>query len=147
MQGNQPKEISVMIAHHTATAIITATEINTVTTITAIAAPAAATTIRSEAECQARASEFLTELIGSPPEDLLWDDRHHLQGHGHLYGHEVVVIAPRDDDHRTVVLTVEDWDAVRLADSQQRRHLLSTCAIADRNRLAEVLRSELSLAA
>ena len=139
-----------MIAHHTATGTTTAIEITTTTNTTTTSittAPAVATTIRSEAECRARASEFLTELIGSPPDDLLWDDRHHLQGHGHLSGHELVVIAPRDDDHRTVVLTIEDWDAVRLADTQQRRHLLSTCAIADRNRLADVLRGELSLAA
>lgn len=96
-------------------------------------------TIRSETECRARANEFLTELIGSPPEDLVWDDTHHLQGHSHLHGHELVVIAPRDDEHQTVVLTIEDWDAVRIAGAQHVRTLLDACAIADHNRLVAVL--------
>ena len=95
--------------------------------------------VRPDTECWARASEFLTELIGSPPDDLLWDDTYHLQGHGHLHGREVVVIAPRDDDHQTVVLTAEDWDAVRRASTDQRRDLLNACAIADHNRLVAVL--------
>ncbi len=95
--------------------------------------------VRPDAECWARASEFLTELIGSPPDDLVWDDTHHLQGHGRLSGRDLIVIAPRDDDHQTVVLTAEDWDAVRRASTDQRRHLLEACAIADHNRLVAVL--------
>ena len=95
--------------------------------------------VRSDAECWARASEFLTELIGSPPDDLLWDDTHHLQGHGHVGGRELIVIAPRDDDHQTIVLTTEDWDIVRWASTDQRRDLLNACAIADHNRLVSVL--------
>jgi hypothetical protein len=71
--------------------------------------------VRSDAESQAIAREFLTELIGAAPDDLEWDDTHHLQGHGHLDGHELVVVAPRDDQHRTIVLIAEDWDAVRRA--------------------------------
>lgn len=94
--------------------------------------------VRPDSECRARASQFLTELIGSPPDDLLWDDTHHLQGHGHLRGRELVVIAPRDDDHKTIVLTAEDWDAVRRASSDQRRELLVSCAIADHKRLVAV---------
>ena len=97
-------------------------------------------TVRPDSACWARASEFLTELIGSPPDDLLWDDTHHLQGHGHLQGRELIVIAPRDDDHQTLVLTAEDWDAVRRASIDQRRDLLSSCAIADHKRLVAVLR-------
>jgi hypothetical protein len=97
-------------------------------------------TVRPDTACRARASEFLTELIGSPPDDLLWDDTHHLQGHGHLQGRELIVIAPRDDDHQTIVLTAEDWDAVRRASTDQRRRLLSSCAIADHKRLIAVLR-------
>ena len=58
--------------------------------------------------------KFLTELIGSPPDDLLWDDTHHLRGHGHVYGRELIVIAPRDDDHQTIVLTPEDWEMIEL---------------------------------
>jgi hypothetical protein len=95
--------------------------------------------VRPDSECWARASEFLTELIGSPPDDLLWDDTHHLQGHGHLHGRELIVIAPRDDDHQTVVLTAEDWDAVRRASTDRRRDLLNACAITDHNRLVTVL--------
>lgn len=94
---------------------------------------------RPDAVCRARATEFLFELIGSSLDDLLWDDTHHLQGHGHLHGRELVVIAPRDDDHRTVVLTAEDWDAVRRASTDQRRDLLDTCAIADHDRLVAVI--------
>ena len=96
-------------------------------------------TVRPDIECRAKASEFLTELIGSPPDDLLWDDTYHLQGRGHLHGRELVVIAPRDDDHQTVLLTAEDWDAVRRASTDQRRSLLNACAIADHNRLVAVL--------
>ena len=96
-------------------------------------------TVRPDIECRAKASEFLSELIGSPPDDLRWDDTYRLQGHGHVRGCELIVIAPRDDDHLTVVLTAEDWDAVRQADTDQRRHLLDACAIADHNRLVAVL--------
>ena len=95
--------------------------------------------VRPDIECRARASEFLTELIGSPPDDLRWDATYRLQGHGHLDGRELIVIAPRDDDHHTVVLTAEDWDAVRQAGADQRRDLLAACAIADHNRLVAVL--------
>ena len=95
--------------------------------------------VRTDIECWARASDFLTELIGSPPDDLLWDDTHHLQGHGHVHGRELIVIAPRDDHHRPVVLTTEDWDAVRRVSTDQRRDLLNACAIADHNRLVAVL--------
>jgi hypothetical protein len=95
--------------------------------------------IRPDVECHARASEFVSELIGSPLDDLLWDDTYHLRGHGRLHGHELIVIAPRDDDHHTVVLTAEDWDVVRQASTDQRRDLLESCAIADRDRLVAVL--------
>jgi hypothetical protein len=94
---------------------------------------------RPDIECRAKASEFLTELIGSPHKDLLWDDVHRLQGHSQLHGRDLVVIAPRDEDHRTVVLTAEDWDAVRRADTDERRDLLDACAIADRTRLVAVM--------
>jgi hypothetical protein len=94
---------------------------------------------RPDIECRAKASEFLTELIGSRAADLLWDDTHHLQGHSQLHGRELVVIASRDEDHQTVVLTAEDWDAVRLADTDQRRDLLDACAIADHKRLVAVM--------
>ena len=53
------------------------------------------------------------------------DGTFHLQGHGHLHGRELIVIAARDDDHQTVVLTAEDWDAVHRASTDQRRDLLT----------------------
>ena len=96
--------------------------------------------VRSDSDSQALARVFLTELIGSAPDDLEWDDTHHLQGHGHLDGHELVVIAPRDDLHRTIVLIAEDWDAISRATADQRRGLLEACAIPDHNRLVAVLR-------
>lgn len=95
--------------------------------------------VRPDADCWATASKYLTELIGSPPDDLRWDDTHHLQGHGHLQGRELIVIAARDDQHQTVVLTAEDWDAVRRASAEQRHDLLNVCAIADHNQLVAVL--------
>jgi hypothetical protein len=95
--------------------------------------------IQPDFECRAKATEFLTELIGSPPDDLRWDETHHLQGHSHIDGRELVVIAPRDDAHQTVVLTAEDWDAVRRAITDQRRVLLDACAIADHERLVAIL--------
>ena len=67
-----------------------------------------------DTECHARAHEFLVGLIGSAPDDLTWDDTHRLQGHAHLGGRELVVIAPRDNAHSPVVLTTQDWDQVRL---------------------------------
>ena len=94
---------------------------------------------RRDIDCQARASEFLTDLIGSAPENLLWDDTYHLQGRSQLHGRELVVIAPRDEHHQTVVLTAEDWDAIRRATTDQRRDLLDTCAIADHERLVAVM--------
>ena len=97
--------------------------------------------IRSDVECRAIASTFLTELIGWTPDDLVWDETHHLQGHSRLRGRELVVIAPRDDRHRPVLLTAEDWDAVRRANPEHRRQLLDERAIADRHQLVAALRS------
>jgi hypothetical protein len=91
--------------------------------------------VRPDTECRATASEFLTELIGSPPDALLWDDTHHLQGHTHFQGNELIVIAPRDDNHTTIVVTAQDWDTLRRATANDRRELLAACAIADHNRL------------
>ena len=132
--GDQPEGKQTMIAHknHTNSTNSSAADHAEIS--------GSGRVVRSDSECRARASEFLTELIGSPPDDLQWDDTHHLQGHGHLDGHELVVIAPRDDLHQTVVLTAEDWDAVSRASIDQRRDLLATCAIADHNRLVAVLR-------
>jgi len=102
---------------------------------------------RSDTECRARAREFLIHLIGAVPDDLTWDGTHRLQGHAHLGGRQLVVIAPRDDLHRTVVLTTRDWEQVRRADGLERRSLLGACAIADRGRLAAVLATDELMAA
>jgi hypothetical protein len=95
--------------------------------------------VRPDSACRARATAFLVELIGSPLDDLLWDNTHCLRGHGHLRGREIVVIAPRDDDHGTIVLTAEDWDVIRLASGDQRCELLERFAIVDHHRLIAVL--------
>ena len=102
-------------------------------------------TMRPDTDCWARATEFLSKLFGSPPADLRWDDTHHLQGHGHVRGRELIVIAPRDDDHQTVVLTAEDWEAVRRASTDQRRSLLEASAIVNRKKLVAVLRDRRQL--
>ena len=78
-------------------------------------------------------------LLGSEPDDLLWDTTHHLQGHAHVHGHELVVIATRDREHHVLVLTPQDWDEIRRAPADQRGDLLRRCAIGDRDRLERVL--------
>jgi hypothetical protein len=104
-----------------------------------IEAAAAGRVQRPDTECRARAREFLVDLLGAPPDDLCWDRTHCLQGHAHLGGRELIVIAPRDEAHSTVVLTTHDWEQVRRAGGDQRRSILGACAIADRSRLAAVL--------
>lgn len=78
-------------------------------------------------------------LLGTEPDDLCWDATHHLQGHAHVDGHELVVIASRDEQHHVVVLTPQDWDEIRRAPAAERSALLRRCAIADHDRLVEVL--------
>ncbi len=61
-----------------------------------------------------RALDFLAELLGTEcTEHVCWDLDHHLQGHLDVAGEHVVVIAPRDDEHAPLVLSEEDWDALR----------------------------------
>ena len=112
---------------------------NHTTTMNATAGEVGERHVHTDSESWARASEFLIELVGSTLEDLRWDDTHHLQGHARLNGRELVVIAPRDDRHETVVLVSEDWDAVCRADGDRRGDLLRSCAIADRGRLVAML--------
>jgi hypothetical protein len=97
---------------------------------------------RTDTECRARARQFLIDLIGAPPDNLCWDHTHCLQGHARLGARELVVIAPRDEAHCTVVLTTHDWEQVRRSGGDQRRSLLGACAIADRSRLTEVLAAD-----
>ncbi len=93
----------------------------------------------SDAEGWSIATDYLRSLIGVVPSDLAWDDAHHLQGHAHVGETELVVIAPRDDAHDTVVLTATDWEDVRRSAADSRRSLLRERQIATRLRLAEVL--------
>ncbi len=94
---------------------------------------------RPDTECRALASDFLTELIGSPPDALRWDTCHRLKGHMCIHDCELVVIAPRDAAHRPVVLTTLDWGEIRKASTEDRSALLGRYAIADRHRLAAML--------
>ena len=112
---------------------------------TATAADAVGRVPRSDTECHARARDFLVGVLGARPDALTWDHTHRLQGHAHLGGRELVVIAPRDDAHSTVVLTTQDWDQVRLAGGEQRRSLLGAYAIGDRRQLAAVLANHLPM--
>lgn len=113
--------------------------------IPAAAADAVGRVPRPDTECHARASEFLVGVLGARPDTLTWDHTHRLQGHAQLGERELVVIAPRDDAHSTVVLTTQDWDQVRLSDGSQRRSLLGAYAIADRRQLAAVLATHLPM--
>jgi hypothetical protein len=100
---------------------------------------AASAARRNDLECQCSAGAFLTELIGAAPDDLRWDDTHHLQGHAHCGGREIVVIAARDTIHHAVVLTAEDWDAVRIATPDERAAILRDRAIDSHRRLIQTL--------
>jgi hypothetical protein len=82
---------------------------------------------------------FLTDLIGTAPADLCWDPIHQLQGHAHLGTCELVVIAPRDTAHETVVLTAEDWDEVRRTAVAERTLLLEQLAIHDHDELVAAM--------
>lgn len=93
-------------------------------------------------EGQRRARLFLKQLLGDAPKDLCWDDTHHLQGHVHIGDSELVVIAPRDERHQPIVLTAEDWDAIRHAPGEQAGDLVRQRAIHDHDELtAAVSRS------
>ena len=107
--------------------------------ITAATTDAVGRVPRPDTECHARARDFLVGVLGARPDALTWDHTHPLQGHAQLGESELVVIAPRDNAHSTVVLTTQDWDQVRLSGGEQRRSLLGAYAIADRRQLVAVL--------
>lgn len=93
----------------------------------------------TEDEGQARAGVFLRRLIGAAPTDLCWDETHHLQGHAHVGDRELVVIAPRDKVHETVVLTAEDWDEVRHASGELAGEMVRRRAIHDHDSLLAIV--------
>ncbi|MCU1360533.1 MAG: hypothetical protein JWN99_1822 [Ilumatobacteraceae bacterium] len=96
-------------------------------------------TMRPDSDCQNSAGEYLRDLIGAPPDDLLWDDVHHLQGHARCSGREIIVIAARDSAHEPLVVTVEDWDTIRHSFGRDRGELLRNSAILSHSRFLEVL--------
>ena len=108
-----------------------------------ISATRAGSSIRgTDAECRKRATDFLTGVIGCLPDDLRWDETFHLQAHAHLSGHELVVIASRDDAHQPIVLTAMDWDQVRREDAN-RQQLLVERMICDADHLRVALEHDL----
>jgi hypothetical protein len=61
-----------------------------------------------------RALELLSSVHG--PEcasRVCWDPVHQLQGHVDVAGEHLVLIATRDEVHDPLVLTEQDWDALR----------------------------------
>lgn len=63
---------------------------------------------------QERALRHLAAVAGAECVDhVCWDPEHHLQGHVDVAGHHLVVIAARDDEHAPLVLSEDDWDALR----------------------------------
>jgi hypothetical protein len=61
-----------------------------------------------------RALDLLARLVGEEcTAHVCWDLDHHLQGHVDVDGQHLVLIAPRDDEHAPLVLTEDDWDALR----------------------------------
>lgn len=97
------------------------------------------TTTPTVVNCQARAYDFLVGLMGARPDVLTWDSTHRLQGHAHLGGHELVVIANRDASHRPVVLTAPGWDEVRRSSDGQRRELIQSHSITDHSGLVAAM--------
>ena len=108
--------------------------------ITAVQVPEVSTQCHSDEDAHAAACSFLARLIGSHDHAVRWDTTYHLQGHTFVNGLELVVIAPRDGRHGTLVVTGEDWDEIHRVPGAQREALLSTCSITSRRRLREATR-------
>ncbi len=67
-----------------------------------------------DVEAHERAMRRLAEVAGPECVDqVTWDPDHHLQGHVDVGDTHLVVIAPRDDEHQTLVLSESEWDALR----------------------------------
>ncbi len=94
---------------------------------------------REDLECQTNAGKYLGTLIGAAPDNLCWDSIHHLQGHVRCAGREIIVIAARDDLHHALVVTLEDWQRIRVASGSERVEMLRACAIESHARLLEAL--------
>ncbi len=59
------------------------------------------------------AEQLLAAVAGGQAAPVVWDPEHHLQGHAEIDGEHVILIAPRDDEHRPLVLTEAEWDELR----------------------------------
>ena len=60
------------------------------------------------------ASFHLSLVVGADrTTEICWDPDHHLQGHVEVAGQHLVVIAARDSDHAPLVLSEDDWNALR----------------------------------
>jgi hypothetical protein len=98
---------------------------------------------RNDDQAHAAASSFLGCLVRSSHVCVHWDPTHHLEGHAIVGGCELVVIAPRDYRHGTLVVTAADWDEIRRASQDQRRELLGVRPITSADRLREIVRHEI----
>jgi hypothetical protein len=68
----------------------------------------------NDEQAHARALRHLAASVGTDCSDrVCWDPDHHLQGHVDVAGEHLVVIATRDEAHDPMVLTEQDWDALR----------------------------------
>ncbi len=65
-----------------------------------------------DARAHARAHDRLVAAVGCECE-IHWDTDHCLQGHVDHDGSHLVVIACRDDAHQPLVLSEDEWDALR----------------------------------
>lgn len=60
------------------------------------------------------AAEHVAVTLGLDVEpSIIWDERHHLQGHLQVAGQHLVVIAPRTGEHDPRLLTEQEWDGLR----------------------------------
>ncbi len=68
----------------------------------------------SDDQAHERALHHLATCVGNDCSDeVCWDPEHHLQGHVDVDGHHLVLIAPRDVAHEPMVLSEQEWDALR----------------------------------
>src|SRR5262245_52042984 len=83
----------------------------------------------SDIAAHAIALAYLAEIVGPWPYTVSWDTRYPLKGDAVVSGHQLVVIAPRDDRHCPIIVAVEEWEIIRRADAHERRMLLDRHAM------------------
>lgn len=68
----------------------------------------------SDEQAHREALRHLAACVGTEcAHRVCWDPDHQLQGHVDVDGRHLVLIAPRDDAHDPIVLSEQDWDALR----------------------------------